>query len=264
MHRSKKIVLAALAACALPALAATPIQLKFEGLSVTTSVGGVASTRDVSVDTYYNGGSSKSTDAAGSPVQTGPSLGVVFGGNAIATASSDTGGDLGTFNKQRSLVMGGASNKSDALGTGALYAKGDINKETSFTIEVAGGFNDGLSFFYNASGNVEVSIRNAADVELKGFTFPSVIPGLKECTEFGNNRCIWAEAELAFLGDATKVVFSGLSFDFLLDNITLGSLDALNASAPAPAVPEPSTYALMLLGLAAVGFSATRRRKNGR
>lgn len=262
MHRYKKIVLAALVVCALPAIGATPIQLKFEGLSVTTSVGGVASTRDVVVDAYYNGGSSKSSD--GSAVKFGPSLGVTFGGNAVATASSDTGGDLGTFNKQRSLVMGGSSSTSDALGTGALYAKGDVNKETSFTIGVAGGFNDGLSFFYNAAGNVEVSIRNAADVELKSFTFPSVVPGIKECTEFGNNRCIWAAAELAFVGEASKVVFSGLSFDFLLDNITLGSLDPLNATVSAPPVPEPSTYALMVMGLAALGYTAARRRQNGR
>ncbi len=31
--------------------------------------------------------------------------------------------------------------------------------------------------------------------------------------------------------------------------------------APLPAVPEPSTYALMLLGLAALGVAARRRRR---
>lgn len=40
------------------------------------------------------------------------------------------------------------------------------------------------------------------------------------------------------------------------------SLISVTASSTVPAVPEPETYALMLAGLGAIGFVATRRRSN--
>lgn len=62
---------------------------------------------------------------------------------------------------------------------------------------------------------------------------------------------------------------NGVSFDAALDGVggivkaryTLGG-DKVGAlvSETIPAIPEPSTYALMLAGLAAVGFVARRRR----
>jgi len=40
------------------------------------------------------------------------------------------------------------------------------------------------------------------------------------------------------------------------------ALISVTASGTLPAVPEPETYALMLAGLGAIGFVATRRRSN--
>ena len=46
------------------------------------------------------------------------------------------------------------------------------------------------------------------------------------------------------------------------DSIT-ANLATLTVSDHVAAVPEPSTWAMMLLGFAGVGFAAYRKRKNG-
>ncbi len=56
---------------------------------------------------------------------------------------------------------------------------------------------------------------------------------------------------VAFLGTAQSVNFTGTANYIGFAAVTLGS------SAP---VPEPSTYALMALGLAGIGFVARRRK----
>jgi hypothetical protein len=52
---------------------------------------------------------------------------------------------------------------------------------------------------------------------------------------------------------------------FLLYNADTGNIDTLTVAwvlgSPPPAVPEPSTWAMMLLGFAGVGLSAYRRTK---
>ena len=88
-------------------------------------------------------------------------------------------------------------------------------------------------------------------------------------TLFGNN--LNAMPALGFNGDQSGaltnayVTFTGLSFDkivlassgnsFEFDNISYGS----NLDNVGP-VPEPSTWAMMLLGFAGIGFAYRRRR----
>lgn len=261
MHQNiKTIALAALLACGLPAVAATPIQLKFEGLAKAAPDGSVA---DVRADNFYNGGSSKDP-ASGDQVVVAPAdqnFGTVFIGPAIVTTASDAGGD-GSFTQSRTLItkLNGTID-STALGTGAMYADGVSGQAASFTIDPTLDFDTGISFFY--TGELSIQILTT-DNQVLGDTFPTVIPTGNQCTVPGNTSCLWAEASFAFAGKAQSVTFSGSAFGFLVDNVTLGALDPLKPVDPGvPPIPEPSTYALMALGLAAVGFAARRRQHRG-
>jgi hypothetical protein len=260
----KTIALAALLACGLPAVAA-PIQLKFEGLSVTTETEGVKSTPDVLVDNFYGGGSSKSLET-GNPVVTpaDQDFGTVFDGPAVATASSDTGGD-GLFTTIRTLIIGGDLSASDALGTGAVYAGGLPSTSVSFSILTSAVFDTALSFFYSGTASFTVAISGASGT-LETWTSSAITPPTgASCGAIPSDiSCFWAAVSIPFSGDANRVVVSGIANSFLLDNITLGSGDPLTPIDPGvPAIPEPSTYVLMALGLAAVGYTARRRKQRG-
>lgn len=60
--------------------------------------------------------------------------------------------------------------------------------------------------------------------------------------------CNWQNITLTFNGTAQSMVFSSNDGNIAFDNIRI------------TAVPEPETYALLLAGLAAIGFVARRRR----
>lgn len=268
MHQKiKNITLAALLACGLPAVAATPVQFKFEGLSQTIEVDGAKETRNVLVDDFYQaGGSSKELDQPGTPVVNGTEdLGTVFVGPAVAISASDAGiGGDGNFRTTRWLLTSPDPVESSALGAGAVFADGALNTAASFSLLSANVFDTAVSFFY--TGAVNVTIRSALGATLGQATFPQVIPPTDvDCgADPANAGCVWAVGAIEFFGDATSVEFSGTAFGFLLDNITLGSGDPLSPVDPGvPAIPEPSTYALMALGLAAVGYTARRRKQRG-
>lgn len=269
------------------------VRVDFEGL--TPSVSGVRA--DAAISDFYNGGSSKVPGTA-SPVAAGATqgIGVVFDANALVTetAAGGNGGTSSVFGLTRNLLLenGSLLTGSSALGTAAAYTNGD-----AITLTLAGGFNDGLSFFFNALSDLTVSLLRADGSVLLSEQITFASTALCPITE---SSCQWNAASLPFVGTAFGVRFAGAAAGFALDNITFGSLDPLSAlpgsgtggsggtggtggsggtgggtggggvpgigdggGIPVAPIPEPSTYAMMVLGLGLVGWMAHRRRKTG-
>lgn len=124
-------------------------------------------------------------------------------------------------------------------------------------MDVAAGFTTGFSFYYSAvvfPGIVTVwSGLDGTGTELGVLSLavtPSGGPGCDGTASY----CPFTPTGIAFAGTAESVVFSGTADYIAFDNITLG------ASVPTGAVPEPSTWAMMVLGFAGLGFLTYRRR----
>ncbi|MFC3595135.1 PEPxxWA-CTERM sorting domain-containing protein [Novosphingobium piscinae] len=77
---------------------------------------------------------------------------------------------------------------------------------------------------------------------------------------FGAQYCTFQDFSLGFSGVAKLVVFGGTVNQQVFDDLTFGSTTA-GSGGNTGAVPEPSTWAMMLLGFAAVGM-AMRKRAN--
>ncbi len=282
MASHRKTLLAAL--LAFPALgwAADPVRMDFEGL--TQNVGGLRA--DVAVSDFYNRGSSK-VPGSNTVVVNGPatSLGVVFGSGALVTETNagGNGGQSSVFGLTRNLLLenGSVLSNSSALGRGVLYS----GAADFLTLTFASGFNLGLSFFFNSGSDLSVSVllQDGSALTTADFTLSNTV-----LCPTGQSRCEWNAASLPFSGTAYGVRFSGAAGDFALDNITLGSLDALtpfpvvdpggnggnnggnngggtggvidNGGGGVAPIPEPSTYAMMALGLGLVVWAARRRR----
>lgn len=126
-------------------------------------------------------------------------------------------------------------------------------------MNVATGFDTGFSFYYSAvdvTGVVNVwSGLDGTGSLLASLQLPLTGDGagLPDC--FGTNFCPYLPMGVAFSGTAMSVDFAGTADEIGFDNITLGS------DTPTGAVPEPGTWALMLVGFGFVG-SAMRRRSN--
>jgi PEP-CTERM motif len=286
MAAIRNIYLPALGLALAASSAAAAVRVDFEGLTTANSTGVRA---DAAITDFYNGGSSKAPGTA-TPVAAGPSagIGVIFGADALVTETSagGNGGQSSVFGLTRNLLLGDGTllSNSAALGRGVAYVLGaDV-----MSLSVPGGFNDGLSFFFNALGDMTVSLLRADGSLLvsEDFTFSSTVlcPALE-------SSCQWNAASLPFSGTAFGVQFSGAAGAFALDNITFGSLDPLTTlpgggngggngngnggggnggggdpyipgggdGVPVHPIPEPSTYALMALGLGLVAWMSRRR-----
>ena len=80
-----------------------------------------------------------------------------------------------------------------------------------------------------------------------GLTSPGPCPG------YTGAYCPFVADGLSFSGTAKSIVFGGVANQVVFDDITFGS-------ATPGGVPEPETWALLLLGAAGIGAAARQRR----
>lgn len=118
-------------------------------------------------------------------------------------------------------------------------------------ISLTGGqsFVNEVSFYFSATADTSpaVAVYAGADGTGKRLARLAVFENITDsgCTD--SAFCNWQKASISFSGRATSIVFAGNSGQIAYDNITVST------------VPEPESYALMLAGLAGLGFLARRR-----
>jgi PEP-CTERM motif len=180
---------------------------------------------------YYDGG------LGGSGSGPGPNYGITFGADSLALISQDNGG-TGHFNGAPYDTVAGFQSGS-----------GDI-------MNIASGFTTGVSFYYSsplAPGSVTVwSGLNGTGTLLADITLAITPVGVAGCdTVF----CPWVPFGVTFSGTAESVDFSGTAAEIGFSAVTLGSAT--------PVIPEPSTWTMMVVGFAGLGFAGYRaKRKN--
>jgi hypothetical protein len=185
---------------------------------------------------FYNGGASQ----AGTKFP--QDLGVRFSAGALAVMSSSAGG------------TGNFADPSPKEGVGAMFFSGP-----SAVMSFAQGFNVGFSMWVSSASTGSVRLFSGVDGtgnqvgETQTFS-----PNTDGCPPLAK-YCNWSlvKVELPTGVTARSVVFGGVSNDAHFDMVTFGRLDPFIGVTP---VPEPSTYALMALGLAAVAGAARRRQ----
>jgi hypothetical protein len=179
------------------------------------------------IGNYYNGG-------AGGP------LGITFGNTAQGLISSAAGGS-GNFQGQPSGVT-------------IMF----FPSATNAFMDVAAGFETGISLFYTAigiGGSLSVYDGFGGTGSLLGTVMLPItpsLPGTPPCPG-PQGFCPFEAASLAFAGTARSAVFGGGANQIGYDNVTFGS------TSPVTATPEPASLALLATGLVGV-FGATRRK----
>lgn len=220
-----KRIVASLLAAACVAGSANAQVLTFEGIA--------AGTAQTPIGNFYNGGA-------------GPNLGIEFFGNALALNS-------------RTANCGGSGNFAlNPSGCGVLFF---LTGGTTGMNRVAG-FTTGFSLFYSAAfnaGSLSVfSGLNGTGSLLATLALPTTGDGIGNAACLGTNFCPWRAVGIGFAGTAQSILFSGVQNQIGFDDVTFGSV---TPGTPGNVVPEPSTYALMMTGLAGLGIAARRRRK---
>ncbi len=216
------IAAASLVAAMAPATAAVVV-LDFEG------VGNFAN-----INNFYNGG----TDSQGN---SGVNHGVAFSTAALGLVDSDAGGS-GNF----------ANEPSPNTIMFFLNANNSV-------LNVAAGFTTGFSFFYSSSTAASVTVWDglgATGNQLGSLNLTAQHTGNNCVGDPNGTFCNWTAVGVAFGGTAMSIDFGGTANQTGFDDITFGSRNP-----GPPPIPEPSTYALMALGLAGIGFVARRRKQ---
>ncbi len=210
---------------------AAVISLNFEGIAPYPNGNNVA------IMDYYNGG----TSSIGT---SGPNYGVHMSSNALLLCLNST-----------TVVCSNTSRGGLAPGSaeGGLY----FLSGGGATMDVAAGFTTGFSFNYSevntVGGNIQVfSGLDGSGTMLASFSLPLTPSG---CPGYPGAYCPFVPFGVAFAGTAMSVEFNGVANFIVFDDITFG--------ATKPGVPEPATWALMLLGMGGVGaMLRSSRRKD--
>jgi len=186
------------------------------------------------VNNYYNGGFGSLGSGPG------PNFGVTFTNAYVLNAVANNEGLLVTPPNSITFLSG----------SGAI-------------MDIAAGFTTGFSFNYSApfeGGLVTVwSGLDGTGTLLSSLNLPSTPNGVSNpgCID-GHNFCPVLPFGVTFAGTAESVNFSGTANEIVYDDITLGSSTPITGG-----VPEPSTWAMMILGFCGLGFMTYRRKQNG-
>jgi hypothetical protein len=152
---------------------------------------------------------------------------------------------------------------SDAGGSGNIANEPSGNTVMFFLdasnaiLNVTNGFKTGFSFFYSSSTAAMVNVYDG----LNGTG--NLLGSLQLTAQFSDGCggdpsgafCNWTTAGVGFEGTAYSIDFGGTANQTAFDDITFGS-----ATPGVPGVPEPGTWAMMILGFGMVGATVRSRR----
>jgi hypothetical protein len=199
------------------------VVLTFEGVGNTASI-----------NDFYNGG----TDNLGN---SGPNLGVSFSGPTLGLVDFDAGGS-GNFGNEPS---------PDTI----MF----FLDASSAILNIAGGFDTGFSFYYTSSTEADVNVwsgLNATGALLGTIHLTAQYQDGACAGDPTGNFCNFTASGVGFAGIARSIDFGGTANYTGYDDITFGSTTPGSGNP----VPEPATWALMILGFGAAGASLRRRR----
>lgn len=224
------LALAASLAVAGPANAA--FTLNFEGIEPYPPGNG----NPVFVSLFYAGGSSTIGTV-------GTNYGATFANGGLArclnsltvTCGNASRGGLGDPNSQK----------------GALQ----FDVENGY-INVAGGFGTAVSFYYSALGAGGYSADVFDDLNGTGNLLGTASLALTQgsCAAYNASFCPFQLAAVTFAGTAKSVRFNSPKFVIVLDDVSFGNV-------PVNAVPEPSTWAMLIAGFGLIGRAMRDRRR---
>lgn len=182
--------------------------------------------------TYYAGGQGSQGSTGG------PNLGVSFSDNAITGVLQGYAG-------------ANTNSANSPSGPNILY----FASGSAATMNVAGGFNGALSFYYSApfaGGAIDIwSGANGTGSLLATLALPTTPDSFDDAGCLYTDFCPYAPITIAFAGTGRSVDFSGTENQVAFDNISFN---------PAGGVPEPTTWALLTTGLGLLGATLRRRR----
>jgi opacity protein-like surface antigen len=224
MRKILALVAAAVGAIGLASSAhAAIVDLTFEGVAASYPFS------RTKINDFYNGG----TSGAGT---SGPDYGVTFSRGLNAACLNSL--SVSSCDRVSKGGLGPADSQESAL---------EFNSPISAFMDVAGGFTTDLQLNYVTTLlKVSISLWSGLDGTgdlLATLSLPANAVG---CPDYDADFCPFTSAHVSFSGIARSVQFSGIAADF--DDITF------------TAAPEPSTWAMMLIGFAGLGYAEIRRR----
>jgi hypothetical protein len=160
----------------------------------------------------------------------------------------------------------------------------DITETLNAGFKIHGGNSNHEALAFSLSGNPAVSVSKLDGTALTGFALVSPSAGsigappfgsfdyALDCTGCGAGFGGGFAGPLTFkLTGASALTLNSLEFDTYMGNNIYFSSDLVIANGNTgnvggtltAAVPEPSTWAMMILGFAGIGFMAYRRKSSG-